>query len=342
MAKLVPSRVIDGTARLVETYGQDPELICQRIGLNIEALYNPDILISQLAVSDLFEECAQRCNDRFFTLKLAQLQGLDMLGPIWLLMRNAKTVGEALEVFAANIELHASGQSVYIDRQKRGISLSLEIRKLKLAPREKRPVHTHFEQVIDHWLALCIYELRRMLGNRWRPDYVQLRCTQPDQIAPLQLLCGDNLYFNQDVNAIHINQRDFEHTLANDAIHGRQVIEHELGAGIGYGLPFVLRVDRMIRLLINTDSCTAIEVANAMNMKLRTLQYRLKLNQSSYRLLYDEARLDLAQQYIRTSELSIGAIAERLHFKDNAAFTSFYKRVTGRTPTEYRRWVLPS
>ena len=33
MAKLVPSRVIDGTARLVETYGQDPELICQRIGL---------------------------------------------------------------------------------------------------------------------------------------------------------------------------------------------------------------------------------------------------------------------------------------------------------------------
>ncbi len=339
MAKLVPSRVIDGVARLVDTYGQNADVIARRIGLEVDALYHPDIMISQFAVNDLLEECASTCDDRFFTLKLSQLQGLDVLGPIWLLMRNAATVGEALEVIAANMELHSSGSSAYLDRQANGVSLCVEIRRLQLAPKERRPLHIRTEQVIDHFISLLTYELRKMLGNHWRPRHVQFRYSQPKFLAPRQQLCGNSLYFNQDVNAIHISHEDFNHPLSGITAHGRTIIEHELGAGMGYGLPFVLRVERIIRLLINSDNCSAEEVATAMNMKLRTLQHRLKQNKSSYQLLYDEARLDLARQYIRTSDLSMSAIAERLHFKESAAFSRFFKKGTGRPPRDYRKRV---
>jgi len=38
-----------------------------------------------------------------------------------------------------------------------------------------------------------------------------------------------------------------------------------------------------------------------------------------------------------TTSLSIGQIAEKLHFSDTAAFSKFYLRLTGRNPKDYRR-----
>ena len=74
---------------------------------------------------------------------------------------------------------------------------------------------------------------------------------------------------------------------------------------------------------------------DALNVKPRTLQYRLKYNQSSYQALYDAARLDLARHYLKKSDLSIAAVSERLHFKDCAAFSRFFKARMGHTPRAY-------
>lgn len=74
-------------------------------------------------------------------------------------------------------------------------------------------------------------------------------------------------------------------------------------------------------------------------MKLRTLQHRLKQNNSSYQAQYNTVRLDLARYYLGTSELSISAVAERLRFTDSAAFSNFFREQTGYCPRGYLQQV---
>lgn len=148
---------------------------------------------------------------------------------------------------------------------------------------------------------------------------------------------GKICFFNQDVNAIHVSHEDCNHPLGDKPDASRDVIERELESTLGHVMPFVLRVDRIIRLLINGGGCTANQVADALNMKLRTLQYRLKQNQPRYQTLYDAARLDLARHYLMKSELSIAAVSERLSSTDCAAFSRFFKDRVGDSPRQYAK-----
>jgi AraC-like DNA-binding protein len=148
---------------------------------------------------------------------------------------------------------------------------------------------------------------------------------------------GENLHFNQDVNSIYLRDEELEHSFKAqfDSAHTR--IEGGAGHSTEHHIPILLRVDRTIRLLINRGDCSANQVAEALNMKLRTLQHQLQQEQTKYQALYDEVRLDLARSYLSDSDLSIGAISERLHFTDSAAFSNFFKNGSGCTPRTYRQ-----
>lgn len=339
MRDRISSQSLIGVAQLIESYGQDASPIAKRVGLNPEALYRTDLLISQLKINEMLEESALVCDDPFFSLKLAPSRGFHMLGPIWLLIRAAQTVREALDILTKNLERHTSGLSAYLTHQDSGASLNLEVRMPNVVSKQRRGLHSEVSQITNLDLAVCCYELRKILGNHWRPQHVQFRYAAPEVMAPLHQVFGENLYFNQDVNAIQLSDDDLRHPF-NTEFMEPQITEREIEASLGHGIPFTQRVDRVIRRLINGESCTVNQVADALNISLRTLQNRLKKNQTCYQSLYDNARLSLAEHYMRKSELSITAVSERLHFKDATAFTHFFKGKVGCSPREYRKRSL--
>jgi len=334
MQELVPSRVLAGVADLVKDYGHNPDDIAASVGLAPEALYRPDLMIDVVDVNDMLEESAVVCGDCSFCLRLARIQSFDVLGPIWLIIRNFRTVGELLELLADNYELHTRSMSTYLLKEDDGVTFCWEIRKV---PTPKRPMHTAIVQASELAMGVCCYELRRLLGSSWRPEYIQFRHARPEDTAPMHVAFGDNLHFNQDVDAFHISSEDFNRPVTGKSRSNRALLQRTLESTIGRGIPFVLRVDRIIRLLINGEGCSAEKVGEALDMKLRTLQYRLKQNQTSYQTLYDAARLDLAKHYLKKSDLSITAVSERLYFNDCAAFSRFFKERAGHTPRDYAR-----
>ena len=334
MRRIVPSRALEGIAGLIESYGEDPERIAASVGLDSEALYRTDMLVDPVKFNGFMEMTAQTCGDRFFTLKLAQIQGWDILGPIWLLIRSAQTVGEALTVLVDHLELHSQALSAFLLPEARGASICVEVRGL---PNTASAHYASTVQVIELSLAICCYELRRALGKSWRPQYVRFRHAEPEDKAPLERVFGDVLYFNQDVNAIHVSRADCDAPLARTSDINRDLVERKLDTRIDVGLPFVLRVDRVIRLLINGEGCSVGKVADALSVNARTMQYRLKQHNTSYQALYDSARMDLARHYLSQSDLSVAAITERLYFTDAAAFSRFFKAKTGQSPRNYAK-----
>lgn len=78
------------------------------------------------------------------------------------------------------------------------------------------------------------------------------------------------------------------------------------------------------------------EVAQALLLSEKTLQRRLRDEDTSYQQLLDDLRRDLARKYLREPAASVCEVTFRLGFSDQSSFTRAFRRWTGVTPGEYR------
>jgi len=78
------------------------------------------------------------------------------------------------------------------------------------------------------------------------------------------------------------------------------------------------------------------EMAKGLHMSNRTLIRRLKAQGTSYQILLDDVRQDLALWYLRETELPVEAVAERLGYRDTSNFSRTCKRWFGVTARAIR------
>jgi AraC-like DNA-binding protein len=71
-------------------------------------------------------------------------------------------------------------------------------------------------------------------------------------------------------------------------------------------------------------------------MSSRTLQRRIAASETTFSLIRDEIRFELAASMLAHSDLSIGEIAYRLGYSQIAAFTHAFSRRFGRSPRRVR------
>lgn len=78
------------------------------------------------------------------------------------------------------------------------------------------------------------------------------------------------------------------------------------------------------------------QLAEKLELSTRTLRRRLNEKNSNYQSLLQEAKQDIASDYLRSSELPISEIAELCGFSETRNFVSMFKRWQQCTPSEYR------
>lgn len=81
------------------------------------------------------------------------------------------------------------------------------------------------------------------------------------------------------------------------------------------------------------------ELAHTLNMSIRTLDRHLKRENTGFRELQNEARLQRAKAMLGQSDMTITAIAHELGYRDAANFTRAFGKAAGMSPTEYRSSV---
>ncbi|ENX17736.1 hypothetical protein F895_00880 [Acinetobacter sp. CIP 64.2] len=98
-----------------------------------------------------------------------------------------------------------------------------------------------------------------------------------------------------------------------------------------------LQVRRLLHLnldeqrIINTES-----VAQSLKMSYRTLVRRLSQEGTTFRQLLDEVCIAYAKELLEHSQKPIAEIAQHLGFSSSANFARTFKRLTGKTPSEFR------
>ncbi|MCB9603929.1 MAG: helix-turn-helix transcriptional regulator [Sandaracinus sp.] len=88
------------------------------------------------------------------------------------------------------------------------------------------------------------------------------------------------------------------------------------------------------------DEPSLDQAARRMGLGPRSLQERLRLAGSSFRMVLDDVRCALACEYLERPELDLPGVAMLLGYSDASTFLRAFKRWKGVTPGDYRRALV--
>lgn len=85
---------------------------------------------------------------------------------------------------------------------------------------------------------------------------------------------------------------------------------------------------------------TAVQLADVLNMSEATLRRQLRMAGSGFKVLLDEARVNLARRLLPDRSLSIDDIALSCGYAARAKFDQRFKKLTGQTPQGFRQALV--
>jgi AraC-like DNA-binding protein len=326
----VRSGVLAGARQLIEDLGGDSAEICRLSGIDSVALFDFDMPLSTLGVVAFLAQAARSCHCPTFGLRLASRQDMSVLGPVWVLMRSASTVGQLVDDLARYFVVHTRGASVTVQAAEHG-GVFVTYHTAKGLPFDDR-------QTIELGVALFCGELRSHAGAGWQPASVQLCHSRPDDLTWHRRLFGPALSFDQERNAVLVEAALLARPLAAADSRSRRMLRAVL-TDRASRLPQATlpRIESAIRALLPFSRCSIGEVAAAMAVSPRTLQRQLRANATTFQKLRDQARADLALKYVRQSALQLAEISEILGFAEPSIFSRSFRRWHGSTPRDARR-----
>jgi AraC-like DNA-binding protein len=101
----------------------------------------------------------------------------------------------------------------------------------------------------------------------------------------------------------------------------------------------VTKVKKAIVGHLPSGEATVDKVASDLYMSTRTLQRSLQQKDTSFFALLNEARMELAMQYVSDPNMNLTEVAFLLGFAEQSSFSRSFKRWTGQSPVQHRKAV---
>jgi AraC-like DNA-binding protein len=186
-------------------------------------------------------------------------------------------------------------------------------------------------------LKLC----RRVTGVALRPLQMEFHAPDPVDFHPYRRAFACPLRFGQPATRMLLS----EESLALPLVRARSMFEvqervaEQRLATVGH-LRTTYRVGEEVLRRLHLGVPTAAAVAQAMDVKERTLAQRLKAEQTSYERVLDEVRRDLARAYLGDAGYPLTRLPALVGYDSGAEFAAACRAWFRLAPNELRALLL--
>jgi AraC-like DNA-binding protein len=267
--------------------------------------------------------------DPCFGLKMAeQMQPANLhgLGFAWLA---SDSLLDALERLVRFSKLIDSVVRLRLDRTEQTIELvACDLDKLPDRP----------ASVIDAKAAVFLRMCRITAGSSINPVRVNLTHSRPACDNEFNNVFCAPVEFNAADNRLCFDKASLEARLPSGNPELARINDQSV-------IDYLARFDRdntsiQVRTRIieqlPAGSPQQASIARELNISLRSMQRKLKVEGTSFKQLLDSTRRELAMHYVRETHRPLGEISYLLGFSEPSNFTRAFKRWTGVTPQEFR------
>ncbi|MEH6582878.1 MAG: AraC family transcriptional regulator [Halioglobus sp.] len=184
-----------------------------------------------------------------------------------------------------------------------------------------------------------------LIGKELPLKEVHLRASEPGSASHYEQLFNCPVRFDQPNSGLLVSASLLQYPLVQNEETLREFLRQTPYRLVKPGKPDGSNplTRKVEQLLINNaiqKPPTAEFVAEQLNMSPRTLHRKLTDENTSFQLIKDEYRKELAIHYVNRPELTIDAIAALMGFQDNSAFYRSFKKWTGQSPGNYRATMI--
>lgn len=316
---------------LVDSLVGDTEKLLQQARIDPLVLSKRESILEYRSMINLFELAATDLQCPDFGLRLAALQGgTRVMGPIGVVMKNSKTLGQALGYCAKQIRAYCLATHVRFIPDRPGHRLFVGLEILLDGPASQ-------SQVIEHGLLLASLNVIDITGGAARVRKVSFRHAPLSAPSAYRAAFGCDVLFCQNADGIVLEEQDLLCPVLNPDEQIYEMATSFIADRYPAGTPPMhARVRTLITRYLDSNDCHNERIATELCMHPRTLQRRLKYEGKTFESIKDEVRRDAALRYLRQPDMPLTQIAEKLGYAEQSVLSRSCYRWFTASPRELR------
>ena len=310
--------------------GADANALAQAVGITAEQLRDPDGRVSIRQIQALWPEVVKATGDPHIDLKIGEMINPVAVGVLAYVMMHSPTLGQAFEKLCQYQDIVCDGIRTTGQRFGNQFRLSLQL---------TSPDIIYPEYAINSELSVYQAAIRAMTGLNLSAIEIHFSYPHPDDtIEHERVFSPARLVFDADETAMILDAALLDTPVLNASPSLSALFERHADELLQRLQTPALssRVRAEIVALMKGEEPTLMTVADRLSMGVRTLQLHLKDEGTTYQLLLDDIRKELALKHLREHYLSTTDIAYLLGFAEPSVFFRSFKKWTGQTPGTYR------
>jgi AraC-like DNA-binding protein len=328
---LISGASLHGFPELVGSLRGDPHALLMTNGLSVEDCGRAEAFIPLRKAVQAVERAAVATATPDFGRRLADRQGIEILGALGLAARTANTFGEALGIFDRYMAAYSPGIAVHLVAGSEPDTAFLSWRLTLL----QAPVHP---QTTELSLGITLRVLRYLLGPGYRPVAVHLPHEPLTATADYVSYYGCRPTFGVHTAGFALSTADLDLPLTRDDTEGHQATIAQLSALLddSWRSPAVRAVAGLVGPLLPAGAARVDVIARQLGMHPKALQRKLADEGASVTSIVDQVRRDLTERGLRDSDIGLTHLARQLGFAEQSVLTRACQRWFGTSPSAHR------
>src|SRR5829696_1688027 len=330
MASLIRATNLWGYGDLIRELAADPQPFLSRLGIPSGVEYEEDAFIPFEAAARLLEASANELNCPDLGLRLSRWQGMDILGPIAVIARNAQTLLDGLESIAGYLYIHSPALKLTVGSRTPHTDIRFTFEMVE-------PGLPYLLQSYELSMANAARMIRLMGGPETRPRAISFMHEQLGSDAAYSQALGCPVRFGQKWCGFDIPRHLAAKRIESADLETRRIATKYLEANY---LPSTAtlsdRVAELARRLLPTGQCSVDAIGDQLALHPRTLQRGLAAEGVRCQELIERERRDQAARYLAEPRFHLSQIASLLGYTEQSTFNRSCRRWFGKTPRQYR------
>lgn len=327
---LIRGTCLSGYQELVEELGGDPSRLLADAGLRIDDIGRNDVFISYVGVIAAVESAALATGTADFGQRLASRQGIEILGPVGSAAKTSATVGDAFTIFGTYISAYSPAIRTTLSAMPDSTRVRFEFRIVL----DKVLAHP---QVTELSLGVALEVCRFLVGRDYAPVTVHFPHAPLRPRADYAAYFGSVPRFNDRLTGFTIEAATLGRPLQRDEVTHQALLDYLRSVVAASEPGLASGVRDLVRQLLPTGAVTLEVIAAQFSLHPKTLQRRLALEGHTYGRLVDAVRQEVAERYLRETELSLTHLARELGYSEQSVLTRSCRRWFDDSPANIRR-----
>ncbi len=298
-----------------------------------ELLADSSATISGLKFQQLIASLIDLSDDKLFGLHTAQYVQPGSYSVLGYIIMNCETLGDAITKIQPFEKLVGDMGTTTISQQKQYFTITWScLFTNKLVKRHS----------IDNCLASWITFARYLTDSDNNPVQVLLSRSEPNlsECTQYQKMFNCSVLFNQSCDAIIFDRQLLSLPLNKGNKQILSTLENhanEIMAKLSPEQSMILQTQNLIRENLNKSSINQYEIAQHLGLSAKTLQRRLKTENSNFKAIVTEVRLTQAKEFLSDIKLNSNQISALIGFSEPRSFYRWFQKETSLTPGQYRK-----